>query len=112
GCGHMPGHPDARAHRRDRRPRAGRPDQAARPRQPGAAANSSATRPARRAPLGPRSDARGEGVVGVSIPPEHPSGLLIRKPDLTLARPTRWAWQHRIAVGYLNLLIGDEGIGK
>jgi hypothetical protein len=42
----------------------------------------------------------------------HPSGLTIRKPDLSLAKPTSWAWQHRIAVGYLNLLVGDEGIGK
>jgi hypothetical protein len=48
----------------------------------------------------------------MSLPVEHPSGLTIRKPDLSLARPTGWAWQHRIAVGYLNLLVGDEGIGK
>jgi hypothetical protein len=48
----------------------------------------------------------------MSAPHEHPSGLRITKPDLSLARPTRWAWQHRIAVGYLNLLVGDEGIGK
>jgi hypothetical protein len=45
-------------------------------------------------------------------PIKHPSGLSIRQPDLSLARPTSWAWQHRIAVGYLNLLVGDEGIGK
>ena len=48
----------------------------------------------------------------MTIGDSHPSGLIIRKPDLSLARPTRWAWMHRIAVGYLNLLVGDEGIGK
>lgn len=48
----------------------------------------------------------------MTLPIEHPSGLSIRQPDMSLARPTRWAWQHRIAVGYLNLLVGDEGIGK
>jgi AAA domain len=48
----------------------------------------------------------------MTLPIEHPSGLTIRQPDMSLARPTRWAWQHRIAVGYLNLLVGDEGIGK
>ena len=48
----------------------------------------------------------------MTLEDSHPSGLIIRKPDLSLARPTRWAWMHRIAVGYLNLLVGDEGIGK
>jgi AAA domain len=42
----------------------------------------------------------------------HPSGLRIRKPDLGRSRPACWAWRHRIVLGYVNLLIGNEGIGK
>lgn len=43
---------------------------------------------------------------------EHPSGLTIRRADITLARPYRWAWDQRVLLGYLNLLIGEEGVGK
>lgn len=43
---------------------------------------------------------------------KHPSGLTIRDADLSRAEPVRWAWQHRILRGYINLLIGEEGIGK
>lgn len=39
-------------------------------------------------------------------------GLTVRTADLDRARPPRWAWQDRIVCGYLNLLIGNEGIGK
>jgi hypothetical protein len=42
----------------------------------------------------------------------HPSGLVLRTPDLARARPPRWAWQDRVVLGYLNLLIGNEGVGK
>jgi hypothetical protein len=42
----------------------------------------------------------------------HRAGLRVRGADLDRARPTRWAWQHRIALGYLNLLAGNEGSGK
>ncbi len=44
--------------------------------------------------------------------PAHPSGLRIQTPDLTLARPPRFAWAQRIVIGYLNLLLGNEGVGK
>jgi AAA domain len=43
---------------------------------------------------------------------EHPSGLRIQTPDLALARPPRFAWEGRIVIGYLNLLLGNEGVGK
>jgi hypothetical protein len=39
-------------------------------------------------------------------------GLQIRTADLSRARPPRWAWQDWVAIGYLNLLVGNEGVGK
>jgi hypothetical protein len=39
-------------------------------------------------------------------------GLVVRDADLTRAQPPRWLWQHRVVLGYLNLLLGNEGIGK
>jgi hypothetical protein len=42
----------------------------------------------------------------------HPSGLVVRRADLARAEPPRWAWWHRVVLGYLNLLLGNEGIGK
>ena len=43
---------------------------------------------------------------------EHPSGLTIRGADLRRAQPAEWAWEERVLMGYLNLLVGEEGIGK
>jgi AAA domain len=42
----------------------------------------------------------------------HPSGLSLTKADLSRARPPRWAWNGRIPLGVLSLLIGNEGVGK
>jgi AAA domain len=42
----------------------------------------------------------------------HSSGLVVRQADLSRAEPPRWAWQQRIVLGYLNLLLGNEGVGK
>ncbi len=42
----------------------------------------------------------------------HESGLTIRKAKIDRARPFQWAWEQRILLSYLNLLIGEEGIGK
>ncbi|HEY5193596.1 MAG TPA: AAA family ATPase [Solirubrobacteraceae bacterium] len=42
----------------------------------------------------------------------HPSGLRVQAADLSASRPPRWAWLNRIVLGYLNLLIGNEGVGK
>ena len=42
----------------------------------------------------------------------HPSGLRVRTPDLARSRPPRFAWHGRILLGYLNLLLGNEGVGK
>lgn len=39
-------------------------------------------------------------------------GLTVRAADLARAQPPRWAWQQRIVLGYLNLLLGNEGVGK
>jgi hypothetical protein len=36
----------------------------------------------------------------------------LRKADLSRVLPVEWAWRHRIALEYLTLLIGEEGIGK
>lgn len=43
---------------------------------------------------------------------ERVAGLAVRAASLERAQPPRWAWQHRIVLGYLNLLLGNEGIGK
>jgi hypothetical protein len=36
----------------------------------------------------------------------------LRNPDPSAARPVRWAWEQRVAIGKLNLLVGNEGAGK
>jgi hypothetical protein len=46
------------------------------------------------------------------VEPADDRGLSIRAASLERAQPPRWAWQDRIVRGYLNLLIGNEGIGK
>jgi hypothetical protein len=43
---------------------------------------------------------------------EDDHGLRIRTPDLSRATPPRFAWHGRIVLGYLNLLLGAEGVGK
>jgi hypothetical protein len=40
------------------------------------------------------------------------AGLTVRSAELGRAAPPRWAWQDRVVLGYLNLLLGNEGIGK
>ncbi len=42
----------------------------------------------------------------------HPSGLRVQTADLSMSRPPRWAWQDRLPLGCLSLLIGNEGVGK
>ncbi len=42
----------------------------------------------------------------------HSSGLVVRQAALERAEPPRWAWQKRLVLGYLNLLLGNEGVGK
>jgi AAA domain len=39
-------------------------------------------------------------------------GLVVRAAKLERAQPPRWAWERRIVLAYLNLLLGNEGIGK
>jgi AAA domain len=43
---------------------------------------------------------------------EHPSGLRVQAADLSKSRPPRWAWRDRLPIGYLSLILGNEGIGK
>ena len=43
---------------------------------------------------------------------QHPSGLRVQTADLTLSKPPEWAWQDRIVLGSLNLILGAEGAGK
>lgn len=38
--------------------------------------------------------------------------LTVRAADLGRSAPPQWAWERRIVLGYLNLLLGNEGIGK
>lgn len=38
--------------------------------------------------------------------------LRVRGADLSRARPIRWAWERRLPLGYLALLLGAEGVGK
>jgi hypothetical protein len=40
------------------------------------------------------------------------SGITYRKADLSSARPFEWAWEQRVLLGYINLLVGVEGVGK
>ena len=40
------------------------------------------------------------------------SSIRVQHADLSRAKPPRWAWEHRVAIGYVNLLIGNEGVGK
>jgi AAA domain len=40
------------------------------------------------------------------------SDLTVRTADLERSQPPRWAWEERVVRGYLNLLLGNEGIGK
>lgn len=39
-------------------------------------------------------------------------GAQVRTADLARVRPIRWGWTGRLLLGYLNLLLGAEGIGK
>jgi AAA domain len=43
---------------------------------------------------------------------ESKTPLVVRTADLSRARPPKWAWQGRFLIGYLNLLLGNEGSGK
>jgi hypothetical protein len=43
---------------------------------------------------------------------KHPSGLTVRNAEIERAKPFVWAWDQRVLVEYVNLLIGEEGIGK
>jgi AAA domain len=36
----------------------------------------------------------------------------LRNPDPASARPVRWAWEKRIPIGKVSLVVGNEGVGK
>ncbi len=38
--------------------------------------------------------------------------LRLQTADIGRSRPPRWAWRRRVVIGQLNLLLGNEGIGK
>lgn len=38
--------------------------------------------------------------------------LEVTTADLSLARPPRWGWQDRLVIGSLNIILGEEGLGK
>jgi hypothetical protein len=39
-------------------------------------------------------------------------GFTVKDASISRARPFRWLWQDRVLLGYLNLMIGEEGAGK
>lgn len=40
------------------------------------------------------------------------SPLTPRAADPSRVRPFKWAWSGRLLAGYLNVIVGDEGVGK
>jgi hypothetical protein len=40
------------------------------------------------------------------------SGITIRKSSISDSQPFEFAWENRILIDYINLLVGEEGIGK
>jgi hypothetical protein len=38
--------------------------------------------------------------------------LTTRTADLAQSKPPKWAWQDRIVLDALNLIVGNEGVGK
>jgi AAA domain len=40
------------------------------------------------------------------------SGLTVQKADPSKSKPFKWAWEQRILVEYINILLGEEKIGK
>lgn len=50
--------------------------------------------------------------VRVEFSQQNGDSLVSRSADLALSKPPRWAWNGRIALGSLNLILGAEGVGK
>ena len=51
----------------------------------------------------------------MTIGPEDLNGdgqLVSQAADLGRSRPPQWAWSRRLVIGRLNLLLGNEGVGK
>ncbi len=48
----------------------------------------------------------------VSTSEHDGGGLAVRDADLSRSKPPEWAWQNRIALGAINLIVGVEGAGK
>jgi len=56
---------------------------------------------------------RGESAATKPQRATKPASILQpRSVDLSRVVPFKWAWRDRILSGYLNLLVGDEGVGK
>lgn len=51
-------------------------------------------------------------LVGAARAAQPAASLLVRGVDWDRVRPTRWLWERRLPLGYLSLLVGDEGVGK
>src|SRR5436305_15336784 len=43
--------------------------------------------------------------------PQQPRGLVKRASEVR-SRSIRWAWEGRLALGYLTVMTGEEGLGK
>lgn len=61
----------------------------------------------------PRVSSNGRQTATPAATGTKPTSILQpRGIDLSRVQPFKWAWRDRILKGYLNLLVGDEGVGK
>lgn len=44
--------------------------------------------------------------------PATATGFVVRTANLRRSRPFEWLWDQRVLLGYLNLIAGEEGVGK
>jgi hypothetical protein len=58
-----------------------------------------------------REDAEAKATQKMSAA-EQPGSLVSQAADLGRSRPPQWAWSRRLVIGKLNLLLGNEGVGK
>ncbi|HSX21982.1 MAG TPA: AAA family ATPase [Gaiellaceae bacterium] len=54
----------------------------------------------------------GEILTALGLNGALPGRLRARGVQLDRVVPFEWAWEDRLLLGYLNLLVGDEGVGK
>lgn len=60
----------------------------------------------------PNATSNGTVPNGTADVPPPAAVLKPRGIDMARVQPFKWAWRDRVLIGYLNLLVGDEGVGK